>query len=52
LGVGRLSGRNGQGGDGGQRHQCLPHGITFLIESDCTSAAFQGPNSTVHLNDQ
>jgi hypothetical protein len=33
LGMGgRGHSRNGQRGDGGQCHQCFPHGITFLIE--------------------
>jgi len=27
-------------------------GITFLIESDCKNAAFQGQSSIFHLNDQ
>jgi hypothetical protein len=26
--------RKGQGGDGGERHQCFPHGFTFLSELD------------------
>jgi hypothetical protein len=30
-GSGRRNGRNSQGGDGGQRHQCFPHGFTFLM---------------------
>src|SRR5450755_1442530 len=45
---GHHHGRNSQGGDGSECHQCLPHGVTFLNErsADKQSVAAKVPYFT------
>jgi hypothetical protein len=49
AGAGIRHGRNSQRGDGSQCHQCLLHGLTFLVEQGQRKAGLSNPKFHISL---